>query len=252
MRAKSEGSIKPPVYSLSREESIGNAITVSITEILQPYTEGIQITKSQMQIMDEKTSWIYDIVGKAVSDMRKKVPPVVQQRPTIQQGPSRAVNRAAGLVLVTQTMPIEIKVIHEKNQPASRLSSPAVSSEVLPSTRPTSSERPDSVKTNDSAPHSASTSHRTIDSSGSGRPDSVETNYSAPHSAASHGSRGSERPDSVKTNNSAPHSASSPHRIQSSETSAGDPASIVSQVSYNYIHNYSYTATCTYNNNYYS
>lgn len=232
--------------SMDPEELIRSAVE----NILRPCTESPQ--KSSTDV-DEKVSRIYDIVGRALAETLKNV--------TVQQNASAA--KLSGLriqspVLIPPVVADEPS--REENLTVSCNSSPSVSP------TPASSiyiDRQDSVETNESAPHSAS-SQRTIQSSDSERSGSVKTDVSGPHSASSqhriqssgsersdsvnldvfrlhsassqHGtthnqSSGNERSDSIKTNESGPHSASSQHTIQSLYSRNGDVDETLSSTS---------------------
>ena len=119
-----------------------------------------------MQEINERVTWIYDTVEKAVVSMLKAV--------TMQQGDS-----ASECIEYTVIPPSIVATFgkgsdEDKNLPASCSSTPTVS----PTPCSSSSNRPDSVETNTSGLQSA-TSQQSSHSS-----DSVTTNTSAPQSAS--------------------------------------------------------------------
>ena len=134
-----------------------------VKSVLRTYTEIWE--KPNVQEINERVTWIYDTVEKAVVSMLKAV--------TMQQGDS-----ASECIEYTVIPPSIVATFkgsdEDKNLPASCSSTPTVS----PTPCSSSSNRPDSVETNTSGLQSA-TSQQSSHSS-----DSVTTNTSASQSAS--------------------------------------------------------------------
>ena len=151
--------------SMDPEELLNSGVK----SVLRTYTE--ISAKPNVQEINEKVTWIYETVEKAVVSMLKAV--------TMEQGDS-----AADCIEYTVIPPSIVATFKgsdeaDKNLTASCSSTPTVSPTPCSSSSSSSSssKRPDSVETNTSGLHSA-TSQKSSHSS-------VSTNTSAPQSASS-------------------------------------------------------------------
>ena len=173
-RTKSDDVISYPLqnktslspFHIPQKTNIGTMdpevlINGGVKNVLRTYTE--KSAKPNVKEINEKVTWIYGIVDKAVADILKTV--------TMQHGGS-----AYESIEYTVIPPSIVSTFkgsdEEKNLPASCSSTPTTS----PTPCSSSSNRQDSVETNTSGPHSTSsreTSHS-----------SVKTNASAPQSAS--------------------------------------------------------------------
>ena len=200
-------------------------IRTGITQMLQQYTRSPQ---PNLDEFNKKASQIYDTVGKTIRGVLENV--------SVQNNPSAAKLKVSERIAaytpayVFSDKPVDDS---EENLPVHPCS---LSPSPIPTSGIQSVPRTDSVETDPSAPHSAS-SKRSINSShpsssSSRRSDYAETDQSVPHSTlskalsqysdnSSHPSSSSSRiSDYVETDPSAPHSASSKRSINSSHPSS--------------------------------
>lgn len=204
---KSLGDI-PSCESLTKSHVNPNVeLDTAIKNVLQPYTKTPQ---TSLEEISKKVSDIYEIVGKAVDNVLQSV--------AVQQSTSAA--KRTGLRVAEHPISVTVKFIHEEtaektteeNLLASCTSSPTTSPP--PTADSKSRLKPaDSVETNKSAPHSAS-SQRSIQS--------ITDDDSVSHNASSRNRESPDTSDSVETNISPPHSASSQKISQSQDSGKGD------------------------------